>query len=312
MGNSSAKKTNQLLDEQRRTTQGFGDELRGYGREDRGYQSGLRNDITNRYWDLYNSTGEDGGGGGGGGFASFEPTIADARMNEAMDFYRKAQNTGLFDQGQINDYRARTGMQNARVFNALGRQLGEGANIRGGGFAGYSGQRALLGRDAARQMEEARVNSELGLQDQIRQNMFRGGEGVGRYDTEFMGNQRQVEGLRNQAGANRVAMANAAARARAGSADDEYRRRMAILGELRGLRGESGSDLPYFQGAGQQYGQGLNAINSRQVETPWWQTGLGIAGSLAGTALPFMGSKGGGLLNRNRSQQNPNMYFGGE
>lgn len=273
MGNSGAKKTNQLLEQQRnRYINPFGDEMRGYGREERGYGTGTRDWITSRYQDLYNTLGESGDGGGGGGFS---PTISDARMNEAMPFYREAMSTGLFSPEQINDFRARIGMQNASTFGGLQRQLAEGANIRGGGFAGYSGQRALLARDRARELERARVEGELGLQNEIRGNRFRGGEGVGKYDTEYMNNLRMVENMRNQAGA------SAAAR-RGSAADDEFRRRMSILGELRGLRGEQGTDLPYFGLAGREYGEGLNAINSRREETPWWKEVAGVAAPIAG------------------------------
>lgn len=290
MGNSGAKKTNRLLEQQRSTTNDFANQLRGYGSEDRSYQTGSRGKIDDAYWNLYNGLDDGSGGGGGGG--GFTPTISDARMNEAMAFNRRAQDTGLYSQDDINNQRSLIGLNNAATFGGLRRQLDQGANIRGGGFAGYSGQRALLGRDQARAMEEARLKGELGMQDQIRQNMFRGNEGVGRYDTEFMNNQRMVENMRNAAGA------SAAGRASAGR-DDEFRRKMSILGELRGLRGENGSDLPYLQLAGREYDSGLNAINSRAQETPWWQSALGTVGNLAGVAAPFLG--GGGR----RKQQGP-------
>lgn len=262
--------------------QGFGDELRGYGQEDRSYQTGQRGKITDAYWDLYNGGEDDGSGGGGGG--GFTPTIADARMNEAMPFYRDAMNTGLFSEQDKNDWRARTALSNDSTFAGLKRSLDQGAAIRGGGYAGYNSQLAALGRDKAREMEAARLNSEGTLQSQIRDNRFRGGEGVGKYDTEFMGNERMVEGMRNAAGA------AAAGRASAG-ADDDFRRKMSILGAMRDLRGESGSDLPYFSMTGNQYGR--LAANPETAGTPWY----GTAGDIAqGAASAYVGGGGGGAL----------------
>lgn len=280
MGNSGAKRTNKLLEDQRGSyINPLGRRLEGYGAEDRDYQTGQRGRITDEYWNLYNGLGEDGSGGGGGGFS---PTIADARMNEAMPFYREAMNTGLFSDADRNDWRNRQALSSASIFGGLRQSLNEAANIRGGGFAGYNSSLAKLSRDKAREIEAGRLGAEASLQGQIRDNRFRGGEGVGKYDTEFMNNQRMVEGMRNSAGA--------AGAARRG---DDFRERMSILSELRQLRGESGSDLPYLQLAGRQYDSGLNAINARREEVPAWQQAVGALGGLAGAAAPFLG--GGGI-----------------
>lgn len=253
MGNSSAKKTNRMLDEQLGLTRGFGTRMEDVANQERSRNRGLEDLVTSGIGSLWNQ-----------GTGSFSPY-----MTEAMPFYRKAMDTGLFDQGQMNDFRARAGINNAMAFQGLKRQLDEGANIRGGGFAGYSGQRALLARDKARQAEEARLGAETSLQDMIRKNMFSGAEGVSGADRDYQ------QGLL----------------ASAQLANQGLGQRANLLGLLSNLRG---NDLGYSQLAGSEYGQGLNTINSRVQETPWWQTALGAASGIAGVALPFLGNRGMG------------------
>jgi len=284
MGNKSAKTTNKMLGQQAKSANQFATQMGGYGAEDRTFGNQSRSQIDQAYQDLYNQAGEGGGGGGGGG--SYNPLQwANARENEALAGYRNLRDTGGWDPSQMADFRARASSGQGGFFEGLKNQLS--AAQAGGGSVGYGSQMAKLARDAGRSLGESQLGAETDLQGQIRSAKERGLGGVGTYDTEFMGNQQRVEGLRNQEIQNANAAASAAAGRRGAAADDAFRNRMAILGERRGLRGESGSDLPYFDRQLAGMGQASGNITSRVNEPSFFDRAMQVGQLGAGIAAPF-------------------------
>lgn len=267
MGNGSAKRTNQMLGEQKnRTADIYTNPMARYGAEDRNYSTSSRDFLTEQYKNLLSTVGQPRPGGGGG--PAFKP-----RENEALGTYREFMNNGGFSPEQTRDFRLRSSGVIPSIFEGVRRQMQEAANIRGGGYAGYSGQLAKLAREKAQEAEAGRLGSEVELQNMIREGRQFGAEGVKELSEKAEAARRQAHRAR-AAGASR-------------GADDAFRQQMAILGELRGLRGESGTDLGYFDRVGNGLGMESGAINSRVNEPGMLQQVGGALGGLAGAVMPF-------------------------
>lgn len=272
--NKAAKDQNKLLQGQMDLTRGYGDWAKNRSGEATDWNRNLYDTFSSGAGDLWKGLGNISANAGPGSFH-------DPYMSESQPFYRNAMSTGLFTPEQMNDYRARAAINNKAIFSGYKRNLDEAAGIRGGGYAGYSGQLARLGRDTARQGEEARLGAETSLQDMIRKNQFAGAEGVTSNDNTYQGLLQALDQMKNQ-----YSLSNAD---------------LGLRGQLAGLQGRSSllnmlpqfreNDLGYADLAGNQYGQGLNAINSRQPTEPWWSTlGNGLAGGIGA----YYGSRGFG------------------
>lgn len=259
MGNSSSNQ-NKMLGQSYNQARDFSNRMGGYGAEDREYGNDVRGRVTDEYWKLYNDEYGGMGGDGGGGY--------NPRENEAMAFYRDWMKSGGWSDPQMRDYRLRSEAVIPGFFAGIRRNLDEASQIRGG-YAGYSGQTAKLAREKAQESERGRLGAEVELQDAIRRNRLTGASGVERLDREYMD-----------------AMRSASA-ARGAGANDAFRNRMSILGQLRGLRGESGSDIPYFNMELGGIGTGINAARGQQQGRPWWQTAAGVLGPMAETYFKY-------------------------
>jgi hypothetical protein len=242
---------------------GFADKMGGIGDANRAQNSGILDSIMGGAGDLWNQAGSQ-------NQPSFDP-----KMSDSQGFYKNAMNTGLFDEGQKNDFRARGAIQNDQIFQGLSRRLNQGANVRGGGFAGYSGQNALLQRDAARQGEENRLNTEGNLQGQIRQNMFGGAQGVASNDRDFADQGYKSALLQGQ------------------NLDRSFGQKAGVLGLLQGLRTQGTNDLPYYNQAGDAY-RGYR-VTPEQAGQPWYGAAGDAAQGVAGAYLGGMGSKPQGV-----------------
>jgi hypothetical protein len=282
MGNSSAKKTNKLLDENRKQINTASNTAFDRSAADRTFADDTRSRVAGEYWNILNGMGSGTGSGGGGGNTYKPIAIND---NEAMNTYRNFMKTGGYSPEQQRDFRLRSEAVIPSFFEGVRRNMNEAANIRGGGYAGYSGQLAMLARQKAQEAERARLEGEVTLQDKIREGILTGAGGVERLDKEKQALLRAEQQRKQQM------QAAAAGRSRA-AADDDYRRRMAVLGELRGLRGESGSDTAYFDRGMQGLGAAQNAVTSRVNEPGFLETAAGLITPLASAALPFLGGSG--------------------
>lgn len=230
---------------------GFGNQMADIGNQNRAQNQGLMNSILGGAGSLWDAAGSQ-------NQPSFNP-----KMSDSQGFYKNAMNTGLFDQNQMNDYRARGALQNTALFSALKRNMDENANIHGGNYAGYSGQSAKLGRDTARQAEENRLGTETSLQDMIRQNMFSGAGGVASNDRDFANQNLQSAQLQGQ------------------NLDRTFGQRNSMLGLLQGLRTQGTNDASYYNQAGDAY-RGYRTTPTL-AQTPWYGT-VGDAAQGVGSA----------------------------
>ncbi len=94
MGNKAVQHKNQLLET-------YGTKQGGIADSERNFGQGLRTDVLGKYDDLYSGIGDRYSGGG------YVPQYADAKQNEYAGDYRNWADTGGFDTGQMQDYRAR-------------------------------------------------------------------------------------------------------------------------------------------------------------------------------------------------------------
>jgi len=300
MGDNGNKETNKMLKQQTALQNTYGDKRGGIADTERLYSDAQRGKISDAYWDLYGEAGGGEGGGGGGGPAYNPLNWANARENEAMSGYRNLRDTGGWSDPQMQDFRSRASSTMPSFFEGLKNQL-SAQNAGLSGNVGYGSQMNKLARDASRGAADQQLNAEVELQGDIRNRKQTGLEGVGNYDTEFMGNQQRVEGLRNQEIQNAQQAAMQAASNRSRGADDAFRNRMGVLGELRGLRGEGGTDLAYNDRQLAGYGGASRDVSNRVQETTLLdqiQQGANIAGSLAGSfagAATGVGALGGGV-----------------
>jgi hypothetical protein len=232
-----------------------------------------------------------------------------------MAGYRNLRDTGGWDPQQMADFRARASSGDKGFFEGLRNQLS--AAQAGGGSVGYGSQMSKLARDSGRSLAESQLNAESDLQSQIRAAKERGLGGVERLDESMIGREGTVEDKRNQELLRRLAArnaniagGNAAAGRRAGAANDAFREKMSVLGELRGLRGEGGSDLAYADRQLAGLGQAAGTVSNRVNEPGFFDRAMQLGGMALGAAAPFINpgkkrSSGGG-------GQSSDMYYGGE
>lgn len=276
MGNGSAAQTNKLLDQNRQNAYDVSTTEKANAAQDRTYQTGVRDYATDAYKNLYNNVGTQTTGSG------YNPVALPAlRDNEAMNTYRDFMNTGGYSAQDVQDFRGRANATIPSFFAGIKQQMDQAANVRGGGYAGYSGQIAKSAREGAQSAEAGRLNAEGTLQDQIRQNKLTGAGDVERLDRESQAAALQRAQQQNQQ------MAAAAGRTTQ-NAQQAFGDRMSILDAMRGLRGENGTDLSYLQAASQNNGQAQNAITQRVNEPSLLQQVGGVVGGIAGAAAPFL------------------------
>jgi hypothetical protein len=266
MGNSGAKKTNEMLGQQ---TKAYNTAAGGYGdrsAQEYNYKTGLRNTITDKYLQMMGDAPQIGGGTAG---------WTDPYQNLRQDVYDKYKNladTGGWDDAQKAGYRSWTTAPISGFYTGLKDQLARQNNAIGG-FAGYNSQSAKLARDAARQGYNTAQESESGLQQMIREAQLQGIQGMG------------TQAERLSSGVHH----GSAGYAGAPGTQDYY------LRQLTGLMGDT-SDIPYAQLQYQGLGGATNTIAGRQDETPGWQkmlTGM-IPGAINAGIGAFTGGFGGG------------------
>lgn len=286
MGNGSAAQTNKLLDQNRQNAYDVSNTEKQYAGQDRSYQTGVRDYATDKYKQLYDGVGTQNTGGG------YTPTVLPAlRDNEAMGTYRDFMNNGGYSTQDVQDFRGRANATIPSFFAGIKQQMDQAANVRGGGYAGYSGQIAKSAREGAQQAESGRLNAEGTLQDQIRQNKLTGATHVETLDRESQAAalaRAQYENQQRAAAAGRSQQ----------NTEQAFRDHMAVLGEMRGLRGEGGTDLSYLNAAAGNNGQAQSAITSRVNEPSFLQQATGVIGGLAGAAAPFITGGGSSIAKK--------------
>jgi len=273
MGNKSVKKKNELYDTQRQTAQNLQTQMAGYGAEDRTYSTESRGDINSKYNSLYDEVGSDGwGDGGGGGGEVYTPQYEDARQNEYAGDYRNWATHGASSAQGAQDLRARSNSTLPAFYDTMRNQQ-FAANNAAGGNVGFNSQMAKMAREQAYGANRVAADTEGALEENKKWGIT-GGSGL---DEGLIQRQMQVERERQAAAASGASQRNAAANARYGNRQEGFRNRMSILDAQRGLRGEAGSDLPYWQAAGGFGNQATQNIAGREIEKSGWDKAGAIA-----------------------------------
>jgi Chaperone of endosialidase len=213
-------------------------------------------------------------------------------LREAMPGYREFASTGGYSPTDIQELRAR-GISPIRA--AYGNTMMELDRSRALGGSGGQGQYVAALSRAQRELPEqlanATTNVNAGLADAIRQGRMFGLQGISGTGATMGGLSSQEAGRQLQA-----EMSNQQAE------QNSNQMRLAALGGMSSLYGttpgmssmfgnqalNSYGQLAGMQAARQNYGLGLmdtqlRGYNTQEQNkgTPWWQTALGIAGTVA-------------------------------
>jgi hypothetical protein len=301
-----AKKANQMLETSQQNFNNLGQIEQGRGAEAYQYGTGIRDYVTNKYKAMLEGMGAPGAGGGGGGgggdkelqglkgdwqtIRRLGATSAD-QLNRLRGFgvpEEFARTGGYSDQDRTN-FRLQSTESVPGFWDAARRNLASRAAVTGGYGPGFDAGNLALMREQSRGAASAALGAENTLQENIRGNRKWGAEQGAGNERFIFGNQtealKKLETMRNAA----IARGNAAA-ARS------FSEQMAILGQLRDLRGETGAEVDYDKLAMSGYGGGLQSGQSYAQANPnvsIWDRVAQLGGAAAGVMGAF-GAMGGG------------------
>ncbi len=304
---------------------GFADRFKGYGEEAYGYGKGVRDFVTDQYKALL-TPGEGSVGGGGGGYTpdtsslsnyeSWFKNIGDtgATTPEQLEnlrgygVFKEFANTGGFSGADQANFRARGLSGVPSLYEGMRRDLGNRMAVSGGYGPGFDYAGSQLARDRARSIADTNLGVETNLANMIREGRKWGASSGSGAEQNILDRQMQATGqASNLAQSIASQRAAAAAASRSGSQED-FRNRMAILGELRGLRGETGAEMDYGQmelggygGFGDAAYRGQGTFNATQQKPTLTEKIGGVVGGLSGLA----GGVGGLLSGFGGSKKKP-------
>jgi len=199
-----------------------------------------------------------------------------ARMRGA-GVYDEFAKTGGFDEGQMQNFRARGTSGTASVFDALKNRLSQQNAAQGGYSPGYESGNRALARDKSREIQAANTNTEGMLQDMIRKNRMAGAEGAERSEgtlqnllakkfMEGMGGATNTRfGLNESIAKNRLAGA--------GGLENTNQSRLAAVNSMAALRGQTPGEVASYntslnQAAGQGSAANANILQQRAGYNP--------------------------------------------
>lgn len=316
MGGGGNKEKKAGLQEQAGKQSNLGDLTGGWGVEDRARNTGLGDRAASEYYSMLDGIGRSAGGnyngpspGAAAAAIKANPTMEwwKTRMGgEGEDFDNLRTGGGVFSEaagryglggeGRYNDVLRQLAGNQAGMYQGLNRQLARSGAIRGGAGAGMGEQALALASQGARSQTDALREGRIGMENQISGERLAGGEGLqrgagqalavtgeaaGKYGGLWGKHQQQKRAAANRA---RSAQSRAAAMADPNSPEN-MRMRLGITREMRGLRGEAGSELAYTGQAGQHHGAAAGSHASMPTETPWWEKALGAGTAAAGAFL---------------------------
>ncbi len=309
---------------------GFGDRFKGYGEEAYDYGTGTRDWVTEQYKNLFSGLTGAGapapagrGGGGGGGPKGPDPADQTGYLNwyknvgqtgasspEQLDtlrgygLFKNFANTGGFDEGQKQDFRARSLAGVPSLYDGMRRDLGQRMAVTGGYGPGFDFAGSQIARDRSRAIGDASLGAETNLANMIRENQKWGATSGSGAEQQILGNQFEGTGQASSLAKTIQQQRNAAAAARNAGAQNDFRNQMAILSELRGLRGETGAEMDYgrmelggYGGFGDSQARGQQMFNESQKRNSFMENlgqVAGIAGNLGGAISGVAGAFGGG------------------
>lgn len=322
MGNSSQKKTNDLLDQQRqqqtantqpiintardRSNTAYTDSQNRISGLTSGYQGlsdtgGLDPEEINRLRSTF------GGGGGGSSVASSLSStggIDQSKFDSALAGYGDfASSGGGVDAAGIE-------AKSNRVIPSFYKNLQNEAERRrlvNPYSPSFDSESAAMARQAGQQTQENVRDTQTQIAEMVRQGREFGIKGLGDLNSTIQGLVQQGKIAGGQQEISNAGIAeSAAARRQSGEqfiAGQQQSGRLAGLGGLKDLYDSQNQNAAGYFGAQANANTGVNganldAIRSRQNTTPWWQTvlnaGAGAAGSLlgggGGLKLPKRGS----------------------
>lgn len=224
-------------------------------------------------------------------------------LREAMPGYRDFANTGGYSAQDIQDLRARGMSPITSAYGNTMRELDRARALGGaGGSTNYIAALSRAQRDQPQQLSDAMQNVNAGLAESIRQGKEFGLSGITGTGATMGGLSSQEAGRQLQA-----SLANQAADLQTQQMGEQSlqnlrQMQLASLGGQSSLYGTTPGMASMFgnqalnsfntaaqmQANRQNYGLGLldtqlrgYGANEGQQGTPWWQTALGIAGTVA-------------------------------
>jgi hypothetical protein len=298
MGQSTQKKTNQLLDTQR------GDIQKDYTQpintaRDRSAESynssrGMIPGLSDRYSNLADNGGFDAGefdkymgDAGGGGYGGGDLGVDESKFGDAIKGYQDMASGGGVDvQGLVS--RAESAIP--AFYKNLQDEMTNRRRINPYAPT-FDAEQAKMARQAGQQTVEAGTNARLDAGEVVNRNKQFGIQGLGNL-------QQAIQEMQQRGKITGAQLSDSAAGRRSNA-------QLALIqarnqGKLAGLGGlenlyQVGNDnaLQYgnqqLSGVGGKTGGIGNNIGSRQNTTPWWQTALQAAGG------GFAGAMGGGF-----------------
>lgn len=292
MGNKEANKTTSAIDQERARQQAQSDQMRSYMIPERmneqQFSTGLRGDIVSGYKNL--ASGQDATGNqlaglgsfGGGGYAptlvSLDPSQAglesrykglSGNLEGAAAGYKNFADTGGYSTSDIANTRSRGVEPVGAFYSNLKNTMATRNAVQGGYSPGMTASTARLARASAQESGKAARDTELGLQDAIRQGKIAGLGGMADIGKFGYGGEQGIADTRQRIAELNAQAANSAAASGAGSgaADARFRLQMQLAG-LGGLQDVYGSQ------AGELSRYDTNLMGERGL------TQEGIAGNL--------------------------------
>lgn len=256
------------------------------GEEAYGYGTGVRDYVTEKYKALLEGAAGGGGGGGGGGgpdlytqdletirkTGGFNPDQVEALRGYGIP--KQWAQTGGWTDPEMTNFRLRTTASVPGFFDAMRRNLDQRTAVSGGYGPGLDAASIALAREQARGGAAASLESEGRLQEDIRANKKWASQTGSDMEARIFGNQKEAL---NQL----IAKKNAAIARGDAAAARSFSEQMAVLGAMRGLRGETGAETEYDQLALRGYGGGLDQQKQGGGAQGWVNTGVAAAGTVA-------------------------------
>jgi DNA-binding transcriptional regulator YdaS (Cro superfamily) len=301
MGSGSKKKQGGLEDIAAKLN-GTGDTASNWANQDRGRNEDNATKISKSYWDLYNGIGSGGAGSAGGGYQpeTYKNDFWNQMQNGSLDQMNTMQHGlgGVYDKmvgkygiGGEEGYNLnlRQGAaDNSAQFGAMKRGLQQSGALRGSSGPGFGEQNLALAATGARTGNANSLAARLAMQKNIESQNIEGAKLGAQGATDVANMRAQGAGQVDAQELRAIEARNQAARYNSSRGDDEYNRKMSILGEQRGLRGEAGSELQYLNSAQAGYGGAGGTYSALDSRKSGLANGIGYVGTLAGAAGGLM------------------------
>lgn len=241
-----------------------------------GSQTGMQDyqDIMNRYRSLY-------GQAGSNPYQAY--TAGGVGPGESYGGYREFSQTGGYSPEDIANMRSRGVSPVRAAYANAEREVNRQRSLQGGYSPNMTASLAKMAREQSQGMSDALQNTELGVQNAIRQGRLAG-----------LGGMSQTELANNDINA-RVGMFNASQQSRANELNqmlpyEALRGMTSLYGTSPGMASIFGNQLLSSIGQGGQFGQGIigSQIGKGQMPSDW-DTWMGRIGDIGGLATGILG-----------------------